>query len=165
MDTSAEPSGSPTRTAMTIGAIIAALMLVVFAIGLQIIGWLVFVGGIYYSMKRFRTETGGYISYFKALFTGIQTAFFASLILAFAGYLTTTMEPALIDTTLNVMEQQLKVSSVPSGLAEMVMQQWREILSPTVVGVITIFMCSAMGCIVAIVCAFFIQNDQPLAIR
>ncbi|MDR1155409.1 MAG: DUF4199 domain-containing protein [Bacteroidales bacterium] len=165
MGTSAEPSVSPTRTAMTTGAVIAALMLAVFATGLQIIGWLVFAGGIYYSMKRFRAETGGYISYFMALSTGIQTAFFASLILAFASYLTSTMEPALIDTALDAMEQQFKASSVPSGLAEMMMQQWRKILSPTVVGVITVFICSAMGCIVAIVCAFFIRNDQPPVIR
>ncbi|MDR1172780.1 MAG: DUF4199 domain-containing protein [Bacteroidales bacterium] len=165
MGASAEPPVSPTRTAMTIGAITAALMLLVFATGLQIIGWLVFAGGIYCGMKRFRTETGGCISYFKALFTGLQTAFFASVILAFAGYVTATMEPALIGATLDMMEQQLQTSGVPSGLAETVMQQWREILSPTVLGVITIFMCSATGCIVAVVCAFFIRNDQPPVIR
>jgi hypothetical protein len=163
MDTSAEPPVSPTRTAMTIGAITAALMLLIFATGLQIIGWLVFAGGMYYGMKRFRKEAGGYISYFRALFAGVQTAFFASIILAFIHYVTATMEPALIDTMLDMMDQQLKAPGVPSGLAEMTMQWWREILSPAVLGVITIFMCTATGSIVAIVCAFFIRNDQPVA--
>ena len=71
-------------------------MLAVSSLGWQILGWLVFVGGIYYGMKRFRKEMYGSISYFKALNCGIQTAFFASVICAFFVYMSTTVEPSLI---------------------------------------------------------------------
>ena len=101
----------------------------------------------------------------KKFFIFIIPAFFASIILAFVSYVSTTMEPSLIDTTLNAMEQQLKTTNVPSGLVEMVMQQWREILSPVILAVATIFMCSAIGCMIAVVCALFIQNDQPRVVR
>ena len=165
MDITAESQVSPTRTAMTIGAVSAASMLMVFAVGLQILGWIVFVGGVYFGMKRYRKETGDSISYFKALNAGIQTAFFASVILAFVSYVSSTMDPSLIDATLDSMEQQLKLSNVPSGLAEMVVQQWRETLSPVILAVATIFMCSAIGCLISVVCAFFIQNDQLRVVR
>ena len=165
MDITAESQVSPTRTAMTIGAVTAASMLIVFAVGLQVLGWLVFVGGVYVGMKRYRKEAGDSISYFKALSTGSQTAFFTSVILAFFSYVSATMDPSLIDATLDAMEQQLKMSNVPSGLAEMAMQQWRETLSPLILAVATIFMCTAIGCLISVVCAFFIQNDQPRVVR
>ena len=157
MDTSV----SSTRTAMTVGAVIAALMLTVFALGFQILGWLVFLGGIYYGMKRFRKEMGGSISYFKALNCGIQTAFFASVICAFFVYVSATMEPSLIDKTLDAVEQQLKTYDIPSALIESSTQQMRETLSPFVLGVFTIFMYCTAGCIAGVVCAFFAQKEQP----
>jgi len=157
MDTSI----SPTRTAMTVGAVIAALMLAVSSFGWQILGWLVFVGGIYYGMKRFRKEMGGSISYFKALNCGIQTAFFASVICAFFVYMSTTVEPSLIAKMLDAAEQQLKTYNMPSALIENTTQQMRATLSPFVLGVLTIFMYSATGCIAGVVCAFFAQNGQP----
>ena len=161
MDKPTELPISPTRTAMTIGAITAALMLVVSAVGLQFIGWLVFVGGIYYGMKRFKKELGGIIVYFSALNAGFQTAFFASIILAFVVYVTTTLEPSLIAEMLDSMEQQLKTSGVSSGLVEIAVKQWNEILSPLVFAVITIFGYSLTGGLASLVCAFFVRNAKP----
>ena len=165
MDISAEPQVSPTRTAMTIGAGTAALMLLVSATGLQILGWIAFTGGIYYGMKRFRKESGGYISYLKALLTGVETAFFASVILAFVSYVAATMEPSLIETSLDNMEQQLSAFGIPSELAEIAVQHWREILTPVVVAVISIFTYTAIGCVLALVCALFVRNEQPPVTR
>ena len=162
MNTPAESPVSPARTAMTVGAITAALMLVANAVGLQLLVWFVFVGGIYFGMKRYRTETGGCISYFRALSAGIQTAFFASLIMAFTSYLAATLEPSLIANTLDAVEQQLLAFDIPSTLAETAMQQWREILSPTVLAAIFIFMYNFFGLLLAMICALFVQKDQPL---
>ena len=161
MDISAEPQVSPMRTAMTVGAVAAVLMLLVSATGLQILGWIAFVGGIYYGMKRFRKETGGYISYFKALITGALTAFFASCILAFFSYVVTTMDPSLLNTTLGLMEQQLTAFGISSELAEIAVQQWRELLTPMVVAIIAIFTYTTIGWVAALICAIFVRNEQP----
>jgi hypothetical protein len=161
MDTAAELPVSPTRTAMTVGAVTAALMLVVLTFGLQILGWIVFAGGIYYGMKRFRKEAGGRIGYFGALNTGIQTAFFASLICAFFIYLSATLEPSLIDQMLDAAEQRLQTSGVSTVLIENATQQLRAALSPVVLAAVTVLMYSAIGCIVGAVCAIFMQNEQP----
>ena len=152
---------SPTRTAMTVGAFTAVLMLVVSAVGWQVVGWIVFLGGIYWGMKRFKNERGGIITWFRALNAGFQTAFFASVILAFVGYMSTKLEPSLITEMLNTVEQQLKTAGIPEGLTELAMQQWREIFSPVVFALIIIFMYSAMGGIASIVYAFFVYTAKP----
>jgi len=152
---------SPTRTAMTVGAFTAALMLIVSAVGWQIVGWLVFLGGIYWGMKRFKTERGGIITWFRAMNAGFQTAFFASVIMAFVGYMTTKLDPSLITEMLNMVEMQLKTSGIPEGLIESAMRQWREILSPVVFAVIIIFMYSALGCIASAVYALFVYTAKP----
>jgi len=146
---------------MTVGAITAALMLVFFNLGWQLLGWIVLVGGIYYGMKNFRKELGGCISYFKALYCGVQTAFFASVICAFFIYLTATLEPSLIDKTLDAVELQLRTYDMPSALIEDTTQQMRTMLTPFVFGIMTIFTYSVVGCIASVVCAFFAQNEQP----
>ena len=155
MDTSV----TPTRIAMNMGAVTAALMLVVLVFGLQILGWLVFVGGIYYGMSRFRKEAGGSISYIKALYAGIQTAFFTSVILAFAGYMTTTLDTSLIVAMLDAVEQQLLASEVPSGLVETAMQQWRGVFSPVIFAIMIVFAYSATGVFAGMICALFVWKE------
>jgi ABC-type Na+ efflux pump permease subunit len=136
-------------------------MLVVLTVGWQIVGWIVFAGGTYWGMKRFKDERGGIITYFRALNAGFQTAFFASVILAFAGYMSVTLDPSLITAMLDATKQQLLSMEVPSGLVEIAIQQWREILTPVVFGLLIIFMYSAMGCFISILCAFFIKTAKP----
>ena len=152
---------SPTRTAMTVGAFTAVLLLVVSAVGWQMVGWFIFLGGVYWGMKRFKTERGGVITWFRAMNAGVQTAFFASFIIAFVGYMSTKLEPSLINEMLDAVELQLKAYSIPEGMAESVMQQWREILSPMVFAFIIIFMYSAIGCLASIIYALFVYTAKP----
>jgi len=162
MESSEDLPVSPTRTAMTIGAVTAALMLVVSVLGWQLAGWLMFLGGIYWGMRRFKNERGGTITWISAWIAGLQTAFFASIILAFFAYMTTKLEPSLITAILDMMEQQLKTSGFPEGLTEMAMQQWRELFSPIVFAVIIIFLYSAIGCFASMIYALFVNAAKPV---
>jgi len=161
MVTTPELHISPTRGAMTVGAVTAVLMLVVSVVGWKIVGWLVFVCGIFYGMRIYKRVLGGTIDYFGVLNIGCQTAFFASFIMAFVGYVSTTFEPSLITSMLDVAEQQMKASGFPEGLVETAVQQWREILTPMVFGVMIIFMYSTVGCLASIILAFFVRNTKP----
>jgi len=160
MDSSTELRLSPMRGAMTIGAATAGVMLVVSALNLPVLGWFVFVVGIYFGMRTYRRVLGDIIVYTKALNVGFKTAFFASLILAFFTYVTTTIDSSLIDSTLEAMEQQLKTYSISPVLVEAAIQQWREMLSPVVIAAITIFTYSAMGGLLSIVLACFVRNAK-----
>ena len=151
---------SPAQTAMTVGAVTAALMLVAISIGWAIVGWLVFIAGIFWGMKRFKNECGSVITYFRAWNAGVQTAFFSSVILAFTVYVSAKLDPSLIVAMLEATEQQLLTMEIPSILVETAMQQWREILSPVVFAILIIFMYSITGCFISILCAFFVRNAK-----
>lgn len=150
-----------TPLAMTVGAFTAVLMLVFSAVGWQFMVWFIFMFGVWYGMRFWRKEKVGSISYFLALNIGAKTAFYTSLIMAFANYVAATLEPSLIIKTLDAVEQRLLTLEVPSLLTETAMQQWREILTPLMLGGITIFMYTVFGFFVALFCAFFIKKGQP----
>ena len=161
MNTSSENNLSPTRIAMNVGAVGAGLALLVSAFGWQTMSWIVFVCGIYFGMKRFRRELGGFIIYIKALSAGFQTAFFMSFILAFFTYISVYMEPKLVETTLNAMEQQLKTYGIPSMMTDSIVAQWRNILSPVVIGALTMLSYCFIGGLLSVFCAFFVKNVKP----
>ena len=161
MESSAEVRVSPVRGAMNIGAVVAGVMLILGILNMPILGWLVFIAGIYFGMRTFRRVLGGIIIYSKALNIGFLTAFFASLILAFFTYMSTTLDSSLIPAILDAMEKQMNTSGFPSGLIEVMMQQWHEILSPVVLAILTVLMYSAIGGIVGVILAFFVKNAKP----
>lgn len=161
MDSSKELTVSPTRGAMTIGAVTAVLMLVTSYFGWPIMGWLVFVGGIFSGMSTYKRALGGMIFYSGALNIGFQTAFFASLIMAFAGYVSVTVEPSLIASMIDAAELQMKASGFPEELVLMAVQQWREILTPTVYAIMIILMHSLAGGFTSIILALLVRNAKP----
>jgi len=161
MDISEEPRFSTTHLAMTMGALTAALMLLVSLTGWQILGWIVLAIGIYYAMRVFRLETGDVITYSRALITGVQTSFFASIILAFVTFIAVTIDPSQIENMLILMEQKLITFGIASELAETVVQQWREMLSPVVVAVFSVFTYTIMGGLLSIVLAFLARSIKP----
>jgi len=161
MDTNLKLRISPTRGAMTIGAFTAGVMLVVRIFNAPVLEWLIFVGGIYFGMRTYKNVLGGIIIFSRALNVGFQTAFFASLILAFFAYATTTFEPSLMNTMFEYAEQQLKASDFPPALVDTAVQRLREFFSPLTFAIVTIFAFSAIGGLVSIVCALFVKNAKP----
>jgi len=161
MESSRELRLSPMRGAMNIGAVTAGIMLLFSAFSLPILGWFVFLGGIYFGMRTYRKVLGGAIVYSEALNIGFQTAFFSSTILAFFVYVTATIEPSVIVALVDAAEVQLKTSGVPSGLVEAMVQQWHETLTPIILAIIAILMYTAVGGFAGILLAFFVRNAKP----
>ncbi len=168
MNTPPDTPISSTRIAMTVGAVTAVLMLVIPMLpGLnrlaQLISLAVFAGGIYYGMKQFRIVTGGSISYMKAFVVGIQIAFYTSVVLAFITYMMAKIiDPSIIDTYLNAIEQTLQSMNMPSGIADTHMQQMRELISPGFLAFATIFSYCLVGVVIASICGLFFKNTgQP----
>ena len=160
MDTPSNLRISPTRGAMTIGALTAGIMLIVSMINVPVLGWLAFFGGIYFGMRTYKNVLGGIIIYSRALNVGFQTAFFASILLAFFAYVAVTFEPSLMNQMFEVAEQQMIKSGFPSELIDAVIQQWREIFSPLLLAMIMIFMYTAIGGLVSMFFAVFVKNAK-----
>jgi hypothetical protein len=164
MDTSpTEFQISPVRTAMTIGAIVAALMLVLpllpflnfLAAGIQ---QLIFIGGIYYAMNDFRKKTGGDITYGKACMTGSATAFFASLVMAFAAYVAAVFDPAFTDALLNTIGQILQTADLPEAVVQENMTQMQKMMTPVAIGFFMIMAYSFFGVFISFFCSLFVTG-------
>lgn len=157
-------SVSSVHTAMTAGAVAGAMMVAVSLMPFlnqwgQLIQWIVFTGGIYYGMKRFREKCGGYVGYAKAANAGMQVAFFISFILAFFIYLMAkVVDPSIITAYLDATGQMLQAMNIPSGIIETNMQQMREMLSPVTLAFATLMAYSLAGGIIAFFCGFFVQH-------
>ena len=160
MESTVELRVSPVRGAMNIGAVVAGVMLIFSALKMPVMGWLIFIAGIYFGMRTFLRVLGGMIIYSKALNVGFLTAFFASLILAFFTYMSTTLDSSLIPAILDAMEKQMSTSGFPSGLTEDMVQQWRETLTPVVLAILTILMYTAIGGIIGVILALFVKNAK-----
>jgi len=160
MNTPTEYTVALTKGAMTVGALAAGIMLLISVFNLQILSWIIFIGGICLGMRSYKNVLGGIIAYSQALNVGFQTAFFASLILAFFAFMNTTMNSSLIVEFLDAAEEQLKTSGMPTIMVENAMQNWREILTPTIFGLIIIFTYSAAGGFLSLILAFLFKNAK-----
>ncbi len=163
MDTSTDSPISPTRTAMTVGAVTAVLMFVAPVLPLlnlmpQTASLAVFVGGIFFGMRRLVKHSSADITYSAKAVMGIKVAFFASLIIAFVIYFITKIEPQAINIYLGVVEQMLQSSDLPSEAAATQMQMMREMISPLFLAVVAIFMFSFIGVIAACICGLFLKK-------
>jgi len=158
MYSQANYSISPTKGAMSVGAVAAGLMILVGIFNVPILGWLIFFGGIYLGMRTYRKVLDGMIPYSKALSVGFQTAFFTSLILAFFAYMSTTLDTSLIPAMLEAAEARLKSVGLQPSFAEFIVQGWREMLSPMILGGIMIIMYSAVGGFISMILAIFVGN-------
>jgi len=164
METSSELRISPTRGAMTVGAVVAGIMLILSSFGFQLLSWIAFIGGIYYGMRIYRKALGGIVSYPKVLNVGFQTAFFASLILAFFTYLSTKTNSSLIPSMIDTYEEKMKTSDMPVEMIEYVVQLYRKMLSPLTFAGITILMYSVIGGILSAILALFVRNNKTVSL-
>lgn len=149
---------------MTVGAIVGLLVVVIPMLPVlnnwaQLISLGVFIGGIYYGMKRFRDGQDDYIGYGKLFITGMQIAFFASIILAFITYVTAkVIDPSLMDIYLETIEKTLQSSKMPPGIIDNNMQEMRNMISPVFLAFATIFSYTLVGIFIASICGLVLKN-------
>jgi hypothetical protein len=141
---------------MTAGAVTGCLMLfssrLPFA---QIINLCVFCGGIYYGIRIYRNDSKSN-HYGQLFWAGVQTAFFSSVIIAFAVYIVVkAVNPSILGTYLSVAEQLLNSSEIPKEMVSQTMERFRDILSPEFLSFAFIITYTLMGVFAASICAIF----------
>ncbi|MDR1866449.1 MAG: DUF4199 domain-containing protein [Bacteroidales bacterium] len=166
MNKSSDIPVSSTRLAMNVGAVTAALMLLVSFVPVLnqfgLIGIFVFACGICYGIRMFR-KMSGVGSYGKLLATGIRTAFYASLILAFVMYVTVkAINPGIVDEYLKICEQVLQPSMPPEMLSNY-MEQCRKTFSPVFLAFGTLMLYTLTGTVAAAICAVWLRKSSFLS--
>ncbi|MDR3094135.1 MAG: DUF4199 domain-containing protein [Bacteroidales bacterium] len=155
---------SSTQIAMSVGAVTGCLMLLSTILPLaQVLGICVFTGGIYYGVRLFRNRSGEF-NYGQLFWTGLQTAFFTSVIMAFVVYvMAKVIEPSILTAYMEAIEKMLQASELPATIAEQTMQQARELISPVFLAFAVVFTYTLIGAIAALICSLILNkpNLQP----
>jgi hypothetical protein len=158
---SSNSSVSSLRLAMTAGAITGCLMLfssmLPFA---QVINLCVFCGGIYYGIRIYRNNSKS--NHYGLLFwAGVRTAFFSSVIIAFAVYvMAKAVNPSVLEAYLTAAEQMLTSSELPKPTVSLTMERFRDIFTPEFLSLIVVMTYTFIGVLAALICALFhVQSD------
>ncbi|HJZ40427.1 MAG TPA: DUF4199 domain-containing protein [Bacteroidales bacterium] len=160
------------KYAMTYGAIIG-LALVVYIVLLYmmdatfnrflgLIQYAVLIVGIYLATKSYRDkESGGFITYGKALKTGILVSFFVGIITVFFNFiLMRFIDPELVDKYMLIMEEQFENSRfIPENQIDAALERTRNGLTAAwsiPVGVLTF---TLIGFIISLITSAFLKKD------
>lgn len=168
-------SNSLVKSAMTSGLILG-LALIVFSVVLYILGiykpptwvgilnYVLIIGGIFYGQKKFRDdELGGYISYGKALGTGVLVALFASIIYGVYFYLlTAVIDPGYIDQIYAATEEALLEKGNSEDQVEQMLDAAKQYMTPIMLLVSSVIGFVFWGTIFALITSIFVKKNEPM---
>ncbi|HPX06012.1 MAG TPA: DUF4199 domain-containing protein [Tenuifilaceae bacterium] len=168
-------SNSLVKGAMTSGLILG-LALIVFSVVLYILGiykpptwvgilnYVLIIGGIFYGQKKFRDdELGGYISYGKALGTGVLVALFASIIYGVYFYLlTAVIDPGYIDQIYAATEEALLEKGNSEDQVEQMLDVAKQYMTPIMLLVSSVIGFVFWGTIFALITSIFVKKNEPM---
>lgn len=168
-------SNSLVKGAMTSGLILG-LALIVFSVVLYILGiykpptwvgilnYVLIIGGIFYGQKKFRDdELGGYISYGKALGTGVLVALFASIIYGVYFYLlTAVIDPGYMDQIYAATEEALLEKGNSEDQVEQMLDAAKQYMTPIMLLVSSVIGFVFWGTIFALITSIFVKKNEPM---
>jgi hypothetical protein len=160
-----ESKNQLTKNTMTWGAIIGASVVVVSYIlsflkvadfGMSNFAtFLVMVGGLFWSVKKYRDILNGTITFKQALGAGVLTSLFASIIIGFFTYLHLRyFDPALMAKIVELSRQQYSTMGYPEAQVDLVVG----FISPFFMFVSQIFAYTFWGTIFSLITAAFMKK-------
>ncbi len=166
---------NPMKSAMTYGLILA-LALIVFHLvqylmdvykpptWVNILNYAIIVGGIVYGTIRFRNdELNGYISYGRALGSGVLISLFASVVYGFYLYLlTAVIDPSYMEGLYQVIEETYLEMGMADDQVETMVAAVKKFQTPIMMFVSSIFSFTLMGTLFSLITSIFIKKEEPL---
>ncbi len=164
------------KTTMTYG-LITGLVLIVYTLILYmtdnlvqsnlflgVINYIILIAGIVMGTKSYRDQyLSGYISYSKSLGTGVLISIFAGVILGVFTYLLyQVIDPELMDKSIRLIQEEMLKSGVPESQVETMTEVQRNIRSPLVMMVGSIFSYGILGLIFSLITSIFTKNEEPI---
>ena len=163
------------KSAMTYGLILALALIVMHLIQymmdmyktplwVSILTYIVIIAGIIYGTIRFRDdELKGYISYGKALGSGVLISLFSSIVYGFYFYLLAgVIDPNYLENVFKTMEQAYFEAGMTYEQIDMAMAMVRKFQSPIIMMISSIFTFTFMGTIFSLITSIFIKKEEPL---
>jgi len=164
------------KSTMTYG-LITGLVLVVYTLLLYatnniinqnfflgVINYLILIGGIVMGTRSYRDHfLGGYISYSKALGYGVVISVFTGVIVGIFTYLLyAVIDPGLLEQSMKMFEEALLNQGMSPDQVEAVTSMQREIRSPFMMLISSVFTYALLGLIFSLVTSAFLKKDKPI---
>lgn len=110
------------------------------------------------------TYLNGYITYGRALGTGMVIFIYAAVIIAIFSYLLyTVIDPELIDKSLSAAAAKLESKGIPESSMDAALSMQEKMLKPWIISLSSIFNTLLMGFIMSLITSIFItKKGNPL---
>ena len=128
----------------------------------QFISFAGMIACLYFGMKQYRDVIGnGFLSYSKAIGTGVKISFFSSIIMGFYMFIFFSyIDSHLIVEMLNQQEQAMIDKDMPTEQIEQAMNMTKKFMTPTAMAAISVFSFTLMGSIFSLIIALFVKRED-----
>lgn len=157
------------KSTMQSGAVIAMLMIIFLLItyigglttnkALSYVSYLILFGGMYWGMKTYRTQSGGYVSYGKSFQSGVLVSLFAGIIISFATYILYMLDPGLSETVMQEAENTLLENGISEDMVEMQMDMVRKMMTPMMMFWMGLLGYILLGLVFSVIAAIFVKKE------
>ena len=150
-----------------LGLAIVVYSLILWMLGLSLskplgyVSLLIMIAGIYLGLKLFRDQdSGGYLTYGRALGAGTMIVLFASIITAFYTYIMFKfLDPGLIEKMMLMAEEQMYEKGISDDQIEMAMKAQSMFVKPGVMAIGGLVYSVFLGFIFTLIIAIFVKKD------
>lgn len=131
--------------------------------GWQFLAYFILFGGIFWGSKTYRdTELGGFISYGKALRTGVLISLFASIIMALYLFVFLSfIDPDQMQKALEIAEQDMLDKNYSDQQIEMGMEMARKFSTPSMLAIGSILIYTFVGFMLSLFTSIGIKKNKP----
>jgi hypothetical protein len=157
------------RYGLYLGLISIIISVLLFLFGLQTVQGpqylqfvLVIITVIFGTRHHRDAELGGYISYGRALGTGLLICFFSALISAVYWYpYVSFIDAEFLPRMLELQEEELIKAGVPDDQIEQTMPIYAMVFKPLPFTLLSIFMMTLMGFVISLITSAFLKKENP----
>jgi len=128
----------------------------------QVASYAALLATLFIGVKAYRDQdSGGFLSYGKALGTGVLISFFGSIIAAFYTYVFFSfIDPSMIDKILEMSQQQLMDKGLPDDQIETSLTMMKKFMSPGWMFLFTILTYTFMGFLFSLILSIFVKREE-----
>ena len=129
-----------------------------------ILNYALIIGGIVMAQLKYRNNIlDGYITYGKAVGTGVLVSLFASIIYAFYFIiLTKFIDTGYMDKVLETVEQAYAEQSLSEDQIAAALEMSKKMMTPIMMALSTVFGFVFMGTLFSLITSIFIKKEAPL---
>ncbi|SDM62764.1 Protein of unknown function [Catalinimonas alkaloidigena] len=170
MSTSATPT--PIQTGLRYGLIVGIIM-AIYSVVLQLtslaqntalglISWAILIGGIFWAVRDYRTQHGGFMSFGEGTKTGVMVSVIAGLFTSVFSYVYFKfIDPTALEKIRDLQITQMEDRGMSDAEIEQAMSFAGVFTSPGGIAIMGILMMVIFGLIIALIVSAIMKKERP----